>query len=308
MNEEMAGRLCLKLFSQKPQAVARCGVGTGNYVYIVELGEDKLVFRCSQGSSYEDTVHWLNRLSAIGVPVPRVLGNGNFEGYEYLVLPYIEGRDLGLVYPELSEGEKRKLAKQVVEIQDRVAGLSLDNLAAGWKWSGFLEEMLSRARERIARNGYFDVEKVDRLSGSMSQFEEYFAAVEPVAYLDDITTKNLLIHNGALSGIIDVDWIGIGDRLTQAALTYTALLNMACDTRYVEYILEEMELSEMQRRAFLFYALLYCVDFMGERGTRFMDKTVDANPEIIERLNRIYDTLWKELEENQWQGACICQS
>ncbi len=308
MNAEMIERLCLKLFSQKPQAVARCGVGTGNYVYIVELGEQRLVFRCGQNCSYTDTVSWLNRLWAIGIPVPQVLKNGSFEGYEYLVLSYIEGKDLGLVYPELSEGEKRKLAKQVVEIQDRVAGLPLDNLAAGWKWSGFVEEMLGRARERIARNGYFDVEKVDRLSGRMGQFQEYFAAVEPVAYLDDITTKNLLIHKGALSGIIDVDWIGIGDRLTQAALTYTALLNMECDIHYVEYILEEMNLSGMRRSAFLFYALLYCVDFMGERGTRFMDKAVEVNPEIVERLNRIYDTLWKGLEENQWQGACICQS
>ena len=54
MNAEMIERLCLKLFSQTPQTVSRCGVGTGNYVYIVELGEDRLVFRCSQDGSYTD--------------------------------------------------------------------------------------------------------------------------------------------------------------------------------------------------------------------------------------------------------------
>lgn len=298
MNAEMIERLCLKLFSQTPQTVSRCGVGTGNYVYIVELGEDRLVFRCSQDGSYTDTIRWLKRLADIRVPVPQVLKNGNFEGYEYLVLTYIEGRELGLAYPELGEEEKRKIARQVVEIQDRVAGLPLEDVPAGWQWSNFLEDMLGRARERIARNGYFDVERVDRLSGGMAQLGEYFAAVKPVAYLDDITTKNLLVHNGALSGVIDVDWIGVGDRLTQAALTYTALLNMGYGASYVEYLLEEMALSAVQKKAFLFYALLYCVDFMGERGTRFMDKTVDVSPEIVERLNRIYDALWKELEQN----------
>ena len=43
-----------------------------------------------------------------------------------------------------------------------------------------------------------------------------------------------------------------------------------------------------------FYTLMYCVDFMGERGIQFMDKTVEVNQQIIDRLNRIYDKLWDE--------------
>ena len=33
-------------------------------------------------------------------------------------------------------------------------------------------------------------------------------------YLDDVTTKNLLVKDGHISGIIDVDWIGMGDQLS----------------------------------------------------------------------------------------------
>ena len=124
--------------------------------------------------------------------------------------------------------------------------------------------------------------------------DEYFATVQPIAYLDDISSKNLLIHQGRISGIIDIDWIGVGDKLTFAALTNMALLNSEYDTDYVKYILEEMHVTDIQKRAFLFYTLMYCVDFMGERGMRFMDKVVEVNDQIIDRLNGIYDLLWKE--------------
>ena len=63
--------------------------------------------------------------------------------------------------------------------------------------------------------------------------------------------------------------MGIGDKLTFVALTNIALLNMECDTDYVDYILEEMQLNETEKKAFFFYSLLYCVDFMGERAPRF---------------------------------------
>lgn len=76
-----------------------------------------------------------------------------------------------------------------------------------------------------------------------------------------------------------------------------ALLNKEYDTDYVNYILKEMQVSEIEKRAFLFYTLMYCVDFMGERGMRFLGRTVEVNEQIIDRLNSIYDLLWGE-----WTG------
>jgi hypothetical protein len=86
----------------------------------------------------------------------------------------------------------------------------------------------------------------------------------------------------------------MGDVLTFAALTYVALLNMGYDTDYVSFILDEMDADDIQRKAFLFYSLMYCVDFMGERGTNYKDIVVEVNSQIIDRLNDIYDRLWNE--------------
>lgn len=300
MNEQLIERLCAEVIGTAPRRVTRCSVGTGNYVYIVECTQ-KYIIRCSEDNTYEDTVYWLKQLTSLDIPVSKVIGTGSFQGYEYLILSYIEGRDIGLVYKDLSVAEKKEIARQVVDIQNKVAKLPLEKLPDHWTWSDFIEDMLNRAGERIRANGYFDIEKVERLQHEMGRFSRYFASVKPVAYLDDITTKNLLVHNGKLSGVIDVDWIGIGDRLTQPALTKMSLLNMECDPDYAQFILEDMKPDSVQRKAFTFYMLMYCVDFMGERGTRFMDKVVDVSKEIVGRLNRIYDELWAELQQSMKQ-------
>ena len=114
-------------------------------------------------------------------------------------------------------------------------------------------------------------------------------AVQPIPYLDDISTKNLLINEGKVSGIIDIDWMGFGDMLTFVALTKVALLNMDLDTQYIDYLLEEIHPGKIEYKAFVFYCLIYCVDFMGERGMQCLDKTVPVNDSVIKRLNDIFE-------------------
>ena len=126
------------------------------------------------------------------------------------------------------------------------------------------------------------------------EVQNYLDAVPPRPYLDDISTKNLLIHEGKLSGIVDIDWIGLGDMLTFAALTKVALLNMELDTGYVDGLLDEIHPNAAEYKAFIFYCLMYCVDFMGERGMQFLDKKVPVNESIITKLNDIFDSLMDE--------------
>lgn len=57
-------------------------------------------------------------------------------------------------------------------------------------------------------------------------------------------------------------------------------------------------MNDMEKKAFLFYTLMYCVDFMGERGMQFMDKAVEVNETIFDRLKGIYDRLWEKFENS----------
>jgi aminoglycoside phosphotransferase len=276
-----------------PQSFKRCAVGIGNEVYIVECDNGKYIFRCStEENAYAETIHWLTELSVFNIPIPKVLFHGTYGEYQYLILDFIPGEDIGLVYTTLTTEEKKQIAKNVMDIQRKVARLQLTE-DTSWSWQDFVNEMLDRAVDRITQNGYFDIGKVTRIREEMMALDGYFSMVKPVTYLDDISTKNLLIHNGAVSGVIDIDWMGVGDNLTFIAMTYVALKNMDCETDYVDYLLEERGCTDEERRAFLFYCLMFCVDFMGERGMQFGDKTIEANNTVIDRLNRIYEELWE---------------
>lgn len=41
--------------------------------------------------------------------------------YEYLILSYIEGKDIGLIYSQLQDEDKKEFAKEIVQIQNQVA-------------------------------------------------------------------------------------------------------------------------------------------------------------------------------------------
>ena len=300
MNEKKLCALCRQIFAREPDGIERCAVGIANYVYILDLGDDKAVLRLSrEENAYRDGLYWLERLAHAGVPVPRVLGNGRFEDFDYIALSYIPGKDLGIVYPTLTAAQKRAIAMQVAVIQDRAAALDPGALAPDWSWESLVRELLENAETLVRRNGWFDPEKVRRVSQIADSLRDYFDTVKPIVYLDDITTKNLLIDDGRVSGVIDIDWIGVGDRLTFAALTKMSLLDMGQDTDYVNYLLEEMHVTPIGEKAMRFYTLMYCVEFMGERGTTYTDKTVEVNEAIVRRLDALYEQLLKEYEESK---------
>lgn len=274
--------------------IERCSVGIANYVFAVSTAAERFILRCSkENDAYKATVYWLSKLSVCEIPIPTVLSKGTYRDYSYLILSYISGDDIGNVYYKLSDSEKKQIAKEVVEIQQRVSRIDIST-DMEWTWNSFIDELLNRADERLKRKHYFDTEKIHIIKKLQQEIKEYLDAVRPTPYLDDISTKNLLIYEGKVSGIVDIDWIGLGDRLTFVALTKVALLNMDLDTKYIDYLLNEIHPSMIEYKAFVFYCLLYCVDFMGERGMQFLDKKIPVNESIVKRLNDIFDILMEE--------------
>lgn len=137
---------------QMPQEAERCQVGIGNYVYIVKCADTKYVFRCSTDEgAYKDTIYLLGKLAVLDIPIPKVLFTGRYEKYEYIILNYIEGKDIGLVYRELSSAEKKTIAKEVVEIQRKVSEVILEDDIKDWSWMQFVDEILERAEELISK-------------------------------------------------------------------------------------------------------------------------------------------------------------
>lgn len=123
--------------------------------------------------------------------------------------------------------------------------------------------------------------------------------ISPKAFLDDITTKNVLVNNGKFVGIVDIDEICYGDHFLVIGLTNMALLKMKQDTKYIDYWLDELKADIIQRKIVYFYSLLYCIDFMGEQGMQFDNgNKVLYDKNIVKLLNTIYYDL---MEKIKWQ-------
>jgi aminoglycoside phosphotransferase (APT) family kinase protein len=92
--------------------------------------------------------------------------------------------------------------------------------------------------------------------------EAYFARVRPVCFLDDLTTKNLLIDRGAVSGVIDLDFVCYGDPLLSVGTTLAHLASLANGERYGIELLRSWNPQGDALRAVYFYASLWTLAVM----------------------------------------------
>ena len=274
----------------EPTTLLRFTTGYCHSVYYVKSELDEFVLRVtSEGNKwfYDGSVKWLSELAGLDIPIPKMLRHGQYENVYYTLITYIHGKDLGEVYHTLTDLEKQEIVSELVAIQRKVATLPVDaNCCDSYL---FVVNHIQRSRESIASNKIFDPSICDAVEELLGTFKKYLTEVEPTAFLSDTSTKNVLIHNGRLSGIVDIDEVDYGDPLLVVGLTNMALLAIRADTKYIDYWLDEIQANSAQRKIVVFYTLLFCVNFMGERGTTFCNgKVVPANQDEVELFNSIY--------------------
>jgi aminoglycoside phosphotransferase len=279
--------------------IARFPLGLAHYVYDVRLASGRaLVVRLGlprDAAVFAAAVRWSQRLRPLGVPLPALLEAAPEAALPYLVLERLPGSDLGEVYAELVPTEKRALAREIAAIQARVAtlpegagfgyALSEEGPFAQRSWTDLLRAALARSRARIAHAGLVSGDPVGRVERGLARLVAELDAVRPRAFLDDTTTKNVIVERGRLRGIVDVDVVCYGDPLFTVALTRTALRSRDLPLDYVEYWCEELSVSGARARALHLYSALFCAEFLGELGLRFNRETpIAADPAQIARL------------------------
>lgn len=306
---ETVNKICDDVFNGKPTEIIRNTVGLAGYVYTVVINDTKYVIKISDDKNLIlGSTYWLNKVKDFDIPIPSVIAENLSNAPYYFVMSFIPGKDLGLVYSSLSKNEKKNIAKKIIGFQKEIKKLPMakgfgslnsyedfENICFSWEES--LLNDINRAEEAIIKNGIFSVEYVLKLKQIMPNFKEYFSSIKPEPFLDDITTKNVLIHEGKLSGIIDLDWISFGDEVLFLGLVTMALLSMNADLDYADYLKDEMKLNEKQERALKFYVLMFCVIFMSEKGMCFnQTEPMKVSEEEKMLLQEIFNRYYEELE------------
>jgi Ser/Thr protein kinase RdoA (MazF antagonist) len=265
----------------EPVQVHRFKAGLCHFVFRVEMaGGRKVVVRLSGPEARcfsAGGVYWNKLLRPMGVPLPEILLadlTPSDSIFPFVVLEFLEGTDLCAVYPTLSSNEKFELAIELVRIQESVSRLphssrfgyafSYDSPPIHRTWEEVILVILHGAEERMNKRQHPGRLYADRTRQLLCSYTSYFSAVRPTPFLDDITTKNVLVHHGRLSGIVDVDQICFGDSLLTIGLTRMALMADSFDLDYIEHWMDLLKLDSQQRRIVNAYTLLFCVVFMSD--------------------------------------------
>jgi aminoglycoside phosphotransferase (APT) family kinase protein len=243
---------------------------SGKSVYRVDLpsGESVVLRTSERASTFAFTKSNLRVLGALGLPVQTVLAAGSTDaGGSYVVLNWLAGRDLIHELGRMNRPQMTRLAGQIVACQRRVC--SLPRAAHfGWapigrsgnlkKWSEVFGHAASSSE---VDDGTTPGQLRARLCALRSRVEPYFETVQPSPFLDDLTTTNVLVENGALSGIIDVDFVCYGDPLLSVGAT---LASLAADVQpegrfYGDELVRCWNPLPPERLALWFYASLWAI-------------------------------------------------
>lgn len=310
MNETVIRNICLEEFNALPDSVKRNRVGIAAYAYTIEINDAKYVLKISETKELIDgSIYWLKKLESLALPIPKIVSANSGTSPCYFIMSYIPGRDLGLAYDGLSNEQKKTIAHELHRHQNALRTLPAakgygflhsyedqDNLKKSWR--DVVENHIGRSERRIAENKIFSTDYIRRVRSFLHYFSGYFDGIKPEPFFDDATTKNVLIDQGRMSGIIDLDWICFGDRLYALALTTMSLLCMHADLEYVEYWKELEKPGEIQDQALVFYILVFCIDFMSEKGMRFnMDEEIKINNEEKAFLENVFESYYKTLQQ-----------
>lgn len=305
--DKIANDIWFEHFHGSPEVMKRYHTGHCHYVYYVEYLNEKYVLRVAakeNRAGLKASIYWIEQLRELEIPIPKVLVDGTDALWPFAVMSYIEGQDLGEVYHNLTEAEKRGIVLDLVEIQERVRQMPIHQgygyLASyvdhsfKTSWLEVVLAHLERSKLRMSENDIFSPNMVDRVIQLLPRYEPYLMNVKAQPFLDDTTTKNVLIHEGKLSGIVDLDWICFGDQLYTVALTKMALLSMKGDTTYVDYWIEALDLESDQHAILNFYTLCFCLDFMSEKGMKFnKDEPITISEDERDWYLELYETLLK---------------
>lgn len=290
--------------------VSRFETGLRHFVFEA-TGTDgrSVVVRASRRSDetiVRDSIYWSDLLRPLGVPLPAILHSDLTlarHPFPFVILERLPGRDLGFVVGELSHAQLRDLAERLCATQASVTSLAqnrdqtqnpdrgygfaprLDGPFPHKNWGETIAQSLAGSRRRIRQAKIVDERHADRVHAASQQLDRYFEKVAPTPFLHDITTKNVILDGGRLTGIVDVDDLCFGDPMFLLGLTRTALLSRGHATPYIDFWLEILSPEPEEIAALDFYTALFCLNFLSEIGHRFnRTEPIRANAAYIETL------------------------
>ncbi len=213
------------------------------------------------------------KLRTLGLPLPEIFASGVDAPVPYLIMERLPGVDLGEVVTELKPQALRSIARSVADAQAAVAqmaragrfGFAVEASEAPFRtWTEFVRAHVHRSSQRVHAAGLFSPGHATRLEAQIDRRRSLLDRIAAIPFLHDTTMRNVIVANGRLSGIVDVDDLGFGDPRYVVALTHAALIAMQAPADYVTAWMDEA--GWRADDIFALYTAAYLLDLMSEHG------------------------------------------
>lgn len=310
-NGDIAATVVASMMGEKVLSSHRLATGDQHFVFAVKTSNAEYVLRMTKETNrnyFISALYWQEKLIPLGVPLAKFIRSdleGKYSQFPALLMMRLPGDDLCNVYSNLTNLDKKNLAEQMVTIQSRTKALpeglgfgitsSYENIPEFKSWYDFLMQRLHLFRDIISKTNIFDATKISKAISIATDMKEDFLAIKATPFLWDASERNVLVYEGKISGVVDVDEVCFGDPLFVLGLTYSALENDGHDTLYTDYWAEALQLDKKAKLRLEFYRLFYTVVFMRKHSmTTANSQKVIFN---VQRLKNMFDqSLMRVLE------------
>ncbi len=297
MNDQQVMELVSDILSIKPLSATRMTFGHNNIVYDVTLPNRNIIVRTNKDVHvFAKTEQNIMVLAHLGLPVPHVLATNLTRkkySFAYMILEKIPGRDLRFELSDMTHVQMTSVAERIISFQQKVATLPMGKgfgyvpIGEQGTFSSWIELLqFEMNRHNIGTHQSNLSRWRARLADILIRFERYLAQVNPICFLDDVTTKNVIVLNGELQGLIDFDCVCYGDPLWMIGLTKTAVISDIGTTHalfYVEELCRLWNLTDEQHNIVNFYAAVHALDFMEHLKTREDSIWFERMTDIVEQ-------------------------
>lgn len=305
--KEIAADVVASMTNEKALSSIRMTTGDQYFVFQVKTKTSEYVIRMTideHKSKFLSAIYWQEKLIPLGVPLAKFIRtdlDGKYSKFPALLMNRLPGNDLCNIYDQLTETDKRNLAKEIVTIQSMTNALpdgygygimgSYEEKPEATSWYGFLESRLSLFMDIIRKNAVFDADEIKIVIAIASDLKEELSTVRPRPFLWDASERNVIVDKGKISGIVDVDDLCFGDPLFVLALTHAALEVEGHDSVYTNYWADFLNLDKKAQLRLSFYQLFYTVVFMRKHSM------MSTNQQKINfNVQKLQDMFQKSLE------------
>jgi hypothetical protein len=286
-NEDIASTVVASMTNEEVVSSNRMTTGDQYFVFEVKTKHSEYVIRMTDvkyRKNFLSAIYWQEKLLPLGVPLAKFIKSdldGKYSEFPSLLMTRFPGDDLINVYANLKESDKKNLAHEMVKIQAMTAALPAgvrygiteryEHLPDDETWYDFLVNKLCLFRELIAQAGIFDSNQVADVLSITKIMKKQLCKITARPFLWDASERNVIVDQGKISGIVDVDDMCFGDPLFVLGLTYTAFEAEGYDTLYCDYWAEELNLNKNAEQCLQFYRLFYVIQFMRKHSMLTMN-------------------------------------